>query len=415
MNSTGIRLFESEKLNALSNLALTLNSVSDLDVMMETILTEARRFVGAEAGSIYIKEEDKLIFAYSQNDFFAKDGRDELSLNYKNKRIALIGNSLASYVALANLPLNIADAYNIDLDKPYRFEPEFDRKSGYVTRSILTMPLTNIRREVIGILQIINRLDEKGRPRTFDRDDEQLMVLFSSTAAMALERAQLIRQMLLRSVKMAELRDPLETTFHAQRVASLAILLYKHWAARRYSDLSGVKKNLDHLHIAAMLHDVGKVGVPDHILNKPGRLNPEERREMEKHVLIGLKLFEPITSDLDSMIYDVVVNHHERWDGDGYPGWIDPATGQPCPGREGLNGRVRGKKGEEISIFGRVTAVADVFDALSSKRVYKEAFDEDLVCQIMEQESGHHFDPELVDILLNNIRPARSIQERFPE
>ena len=241
------------------------------------------------------------------------------------------------------------------------------------------------------------------------------MLLFPSTAAMALERAQLIRQMLWRTVKMAELRDPLETTPHARRVGAMAGDLYEMWARRKGLDEDELRHSLDHLRIAAMLHDIGKVGVPDMILTKPGRLNPEERQEMEKHVLIGLKVFQPIASDLDTVIREAIVGHHERWDGLGYPGWVDPNTGKPLPDHPELDGRPQGKKGEENSIFGRVTAVADVFDALSSRRVYKDAFDDALVAQIMEQESGRHFDPELVEILLNNQGRIHEIRNRFPE
>ena len=403
---------EHEKLDALRNLAITLNSVSDLDIMMETILTEARRFVGAQAGSIYINEGDRLILTYSQNDFFPKSGG---FLPYKYQELAITANSLAGYAARSGRLLNIADAYDIPSDSPYRFHPDFDRRTGYVTKSILTIPLTDIRKSVSGVLQIINRLDDEGKATAFTLEDEELMQLFSSTAAMALERAQLIRQMLLRTVKMAELRDPRETTPHARRVGAMAGELYKIWARRRGLDETTLKRNLDHLRIAAMLHDIGKVGVPDLILTKPGRLTLEERREMEKHVLIGLKLFEPISSELDLVIRQAIMGHHERWDGLGYPGWVDPETGALIPGHPELNGRPPGKKGEENSIFGRVTAVADVFDALSSRRVYKDAFDDALVQQIMEQESGHHFDPELVAILLDNQGKIHGIRNRFPE
>ena len=414
----GSRLMEHEKYDALRKLATTLNRVSDLDIMMETILSEARRFVGAEAGSIYIREGDKLIFAYSQNDHFAKEAQTDESkpeISYKNLELPLTGNALASYTARENRLLNISDAYAIPLERPYRFQPDFDRKTGYVSRSILTLPLTDIRGNSIGVLQIINRLDEEGRAQPFDREDEELMMIFSSTAAMALERAQLVRQMILRSIKMAELRDPRETTYHAQRVAGLAVLLYEHWAKKRGASPGDIKRGVDHLRMAAMLHDVGKVGVPDLILNKPGRLDAAERLEMEKHVLIGLKLFEPLSSGLDSMIHDVILGHHERWDGRGYPGWINPVTGLPLSGHRGENGRPKGRKGEETSIYGRVTALADVYDALNSRRIYQDAFDEDLVCQILLQESGHHFDPELVDILLTNLPAAKNIRKRFPE
>ncbi len=415
MISNGPQMLEHEKYEALRTLAGTLNGVSDLDTMMETILSEARRFVGAEAGSIYVPEGARLIFAYSQNDFFAKRDQDLESSPYKNQAISLVGNSLAGFVARENTPLNIADAYDIPLDKPYRFEPIFDRRTGYLTRSILTLPLTDARDQVIGVLQVINRLDEQGRPRVFDQDDESLMRVFSTTAAMALERSQLIRQVLLRTVKMVELRDPLETVGHAQRVGATAGMLYEHWARARNLEPAAIKRDVDHLRLAGMLHDIGKVGIPDQVLNKPNRLDPAERQEMERHVLTGLALFEPSSSELDMMIREVILSHHERWDGRGYPGWVHLDTGLPLPGHRGGDGRAPGKKGEEISIFGRVTAVADVFDVLSSRRAYKEAFDEDLVCQIMLQESGHHFDPELVDILLVNLNQAQGIRKRFPE
>ena len=409
------RLIGEEEYAALRTLAMTLNSVSDLDVVMETILSEARRFVAAEAGSIYTREGGKLVFAYSQNDSTEKMSLTKEARGVKNLELPLVGNSLASYVARENVTLNIADAYAIPLEAPYRFDSEFDRKTGYVTRSILTLPLNDIRGQVIGVLQIINRLGPGGLVEAFDQADEELMQIFSSTAAMSLERARLVRLMLLRSVKMAELHDPRETSLHAQRVAALAVMLYEEWARRRSLDPARIKRDLDHLRMAAMLHDVGKVGIPDTILNKPGRLDSPERQEMEKHVLIGLKLFEPPASSLDEMIHEVILNHHERWDGRGYPGWINTDTGLPLPGHHGRDNRAVGKKGEEISIFGRVTAVADVFDALISPRAYKEAFDEDLVSQIMLQESGHHFDPELVDILLSNLEQARNIRNRFPE
>lgn len=415
MSSNRSRLLEHEKYEALRVLAATLNGISDLDAMMAAVLSEARRFVRAEAGSIYIPDGRRLIFACSQNDFFSSREYGDGYSPYKNQELSMVGNSLAGYVARENTVLNIAEAYDIPLEAPYRFEPIFDNQTGYLTRSVLTLPLNGAGGEVIGVLQVINRMEEGGDIGVFDQDDEELMQIFSSTAAMAMERAQFIRRILLKAVKIAELRDPLETSSHAQRVGALSGLLYEWWARRRDLGQDEIRKNVDHLRLAAMLHDIGKVGVPDTVLNKPNRLDPAERQEMEKHVLIGYRLFDPSSSELDLMIREVILSHHERWDGQGYPGWVDPGTGAPLTDRRDEEGRVPGKKGEEISIFGRVTAVADVFDALSSRRVYKEAFDEDLVCQIMLQESGHHFDPELVDLLLCNLDQAKIIRKRFPE
>ena len=136
---------------------------------------------------------------------------------------------------------------------------------------------------------------------------------------------------------------------------------------------------------------------------------------MDKRDRIALHVLLPSASALDTVVREVIVGRHDRWDGLGYPGWVAPNTGKPLPDHPELDGRPQGKKGEENSIFGRVTAVADVFDALSSRRVYKDAFDDALVAQIMEQESGRHFDPELVEILLNNQGRIHEIRNRFPE
>lgn len=400
--------------DALRTLGATLNTVSDLDAIMESVLTQARRFVEAEAGSIYVREEGRLMLCYAQNDSFDETSRRKLT-SYISQEITVNANSMASFVARGGQALNVPDAYNISEGAPYRFKSDLDKKTGYLTRSSLSLPLKDIRSKVIGVLQLINRRGPDGKIQPFDNADEEMLLIFSTAAALALERTQLIRQTLLRSIKMAELRDKRETVQHAQRVGNLAALLYGEWAAKRGLDPVQVKNDCENLRMAAMLHDVGKVGISDRVLNKPGRLSPEERVEMQRHVLIGMEVFAPIKSTLDELIADVILNHHERWDGRGYPGWIDPVTCLPVPGHRTEDGRPVGKKGEEISIFSRATALADVFDALSSTRVYKEAFDEDLVCQILMQESGHHFDPELVDILLKNLDKARAARERFQD
>jgi response regulator RpfG family c-di-GMP phosphodiesterase len=136
---------------------------------------------------------------------------------------------------------------------------------------------------------------------------------------------------------------------------------------------------------------------------------------MEGHVLIGARLFRKARTPLDRLTYQIILDHHERWDGQGYPGWVDVETGLPLPGKAGPGGRVMGKRGEEISIFGRILAVADVYDALVSRKTYKDSFDESLSIQIMEQESGHHFDPEVVASLIARRNVLRKIHDRFPD
>jgi HD-GYP domain-containing protein (c-di-GMP phosphodiesterase class II) len=121
-------------------------------------------------------------------------------------------------------------------------------------------------------------------------------------------------------------------------------------------------------------------------------------------------------TDYDEAAAIIALNHHEKWDGNGYPGHVDPFTGEPMPGHERTaRGQLPGKKGEEIPIFGRIVAIADVYDALSSRRSYKEAWDEARCIEILSQGAGTHFDPELVEIFLNRLPFIRAIQDRYTE
>jgi putative two-component system response regulator len=144
---------------------------------------------------------------------------------------------------------------------------------------------------------------------------------------------------------------------------------------------------------SAPLHDIGKIGIPDHILRKPGALTPEEMTIMRTHTTLGLQALEDAERLYDRRVdflryaKDIVIGHHERWDGKGYP---------------------YGLKGDAIPVAARLMAVADVFDALISKRVYKEAFPQQVAFDIIQQGSGTQFDPDIVDAFLD-------LSERFAE
>lgn len=239
------------------------------------------------------------------------------------------------------------------------------------------------------------------------------MLHFASIAAVALERAQMTRTILLRMIRMSELRDPMETGAHVNRVGGYAVELYEQWARRQQIAPKEIDRARDSLRMAAMLHDVGKVAISDLILKKPGRFNNDEFEIMKQHAVLGARLFLDAQSDFDETAMQVALTHHERWDGKGYPGYVDVSTNAALTGYALSDGTPRGKKGEEIPIFGRVVALADVFDALSSERVYKEAWNESQVLDIMEKEAGRQFDPELVEIFFSSLNVLRSIQERY--
>lgn len=408
-------LTETEKLERLTLLGIELNHIQDLDLMMEKILTESRLFVNADAGSIYIVENDRLLFTYTQNDTLQRRLTPGSKLIYSTFSMPINNESLAGYVTLTGQPLNLADVDQIEATAPYQFDRKFDLATDYHTTSVLTIPLTTPDGSVLGVLQAINAKDETGNVVPFSGMDEITMMTFAGIASVALERAGMTRAILLRMIKMAELRDPRESGAHVNRVGSYAVELYEKWARQQSLTEKEIQKNRDILRMAAMLHDVGKVGISDTILKKPGRLDAQEYETMKEHVLLGARLFDNSRADFDRAAADVALNHHEKWDGSGYPGHVNADTGQPLPGYAAADGRARGKQGEEISIFGRIVAIADVFDALSSIRTYKAAWDENRVLETLQKDAGTHFDPALIDLFFSSLDIMRSIQQRYKE
>lgn len=402
-------LTEQEKLESIASLGTELNRINDLDILLERVLFRARQWVNADAGSIYIRDGKMLNFVYTQNDTFQRKLREGEKLIYSTFSIPIDEESISGHVALTGEPLNIPDVYELSTDVPYRFSKKFDEKSGYKTHSVLTIPLKTSKGVILGILQIINKQDMDKNSIPFTPEDEKIMFHFAGIASIALERAKLTRSILLRMISMAELRDPKETGAHVNRVAAYAVEIYEHWAKRRNIPADETDKNRDILRMAAMLHDVGKVAISDIILKKPGRLDEKEFEIMKLHTIHGARLFLDRQSDFDEAAEIVALNHHERWDGSerGYPGHVDLKT---CTIEDGC---AQPKAGEEIPLFGRIVALADVFDALTSARCYKQAWDDEKALSILREEAGAQFDPELVEIFLSIMDIIKSIQERY--
>jgi len=162
-----------------------------------------------------------------------------------------------------------------------------------------------------------------------------------------------------------------------------------------------------------MLHDVGKVAISDTILKKPDRFTPEEYKIMQTHTVYGAGLFTSTNSQMDDLALEIALTHHENWDGTGYPGWVDPLSGEIIKADD--EGRPLGRKGEEIPLGGRIVAVADVYDALCSKRVYKEPWGEEDVLKEMRKLSGTKFDPELIEIFFEILPNIKQTQNHFPD
>jgi HD-GYP domain-containing protein (c-di-GMP phosphodiesterase class II) len=398
-----------------------LNQIQDLDILLERILLEARKVVHADAGSIYVREEEtvnnakvgKLVIRYAQNDTTQKDLPPGQKPIYSVFSVEINEKTISGYCALTKKLINVPDVYQIPPSAPYSFNPSFDKISGYKTTSTLTVPLATAEGRLLGVIQVINAQDKEGNTVPFSQDDEFLITHFADNATVALQRAYVTRAMILRMIKMSELRDPKETGTHVNRVAGYAVEIYDRWAFHR--GVSGEEREQfrDVLKIAAMLHDVGKVAISDLILKKPARFTPEEYLIMQHHTIYGATLFDDPQSPLDVLARDIALTHHENWDGTGYPGWIDPVTEEPIKTDE--NHKILGRKGEEIPLPGRIVALADVFDALCSKRVYKEPWTEEQVLGEIRKLGGTKFDPELVDIFFEILPSIKQIQSLNPE
>ena len=398
------------QLKSIETVGIELSEIRDLDILMQHILTEARGLVRAEAGAILTLDGEELVVRYAQNDEHTSSGKSAAALA-GGFRVPISLGSISGAAVATGEPINVDDVYAIPPDAGYRFLSSFDERTGYRTRALLAYPLRTATGESLGVLQLSNPLTEEGnqKPR-FGSDDVAVIRNFASMASVALERARLTRSMILRMIAMAETHDPEETGAHVNRVAGYSRVLYDAWAEKR--DLSRIEKDRqrDRLSISAMLHDVGKIGIPDAILKKPGKLDPSEYAAMQMHTVIGARLFKGVHTDFDDLARTVALHHHERWDGGGYPGDIEPDALVKSPPTDPIRS---GLRGEEIPIEARIVGLADVYDALSSKRSYKEAWPEEQVLAEIEAMSGKHFDPELVELFLANSDRMRAIRETW--
>ena len=175
-----------------------------------------------------------------------------------------------------------------------------------------------------------------------------------------------------------------ETGNHVKRVAKYSELLAKLYGLSN--------KDAEMLKIASPMHDIGKVGIPDAILNAPRKLDLEEWKVMQTHAELGYEMLKSSNKPILQAAAIVAYQHHEKWDGSGYP---------------------QGLKENDIHIFGRITAIADVFDALGSERCYKKAWELEKILELFKEESAKHFDPKLIELFLENIERFLEIRDKY--
>lgn len=399
--------YSHDRVSDILRLHENLNIYKDIDAILDRILLESRLVGRANAGSIFLLDDNRLRFAYVQNDTLFKEDESNAAL-YMDFSLPVDEHSIVGYSALTGQTLSIDDAYALPADLPYAFNPDYDRRSGYRTRSILTIPIKAMDNRLVGVIQLINAMGENGVPGPFSDEAKLFAPLFANTAAMAIERGIMNREVVLRMVRTAELRDPMETGAHVQRVGAYSAEIYRTLAVAQGQTPREVLAGVDTIRLAAMLHDVGKVGISDLILKKPGKLDDQERAVMQLHTVYGARLFSNPRSDLERMSRDIALGHHEKWAGGGYPGRLANLMAEPVVMGEPL-------KGQEIPLEARITALADVFDALSCRRVYKEPWPDEKVLAYIEQESGQQFDPQVVNAFFNIYEVIKTIRDKYQE
>ncbi len=353
-----------DPLIALVNIGQAVAAEKNINLLIKTIAEETKTALNADRCTVYLYDKEN-------NELYSKVAT---GLDIKELRIPA-NKGLAGHVMQSGETINIKDAY-----KDKRFNPDVDKKTGYRTKTILCMPIKNFNQEIIGVFQVLNKFDEYFTP-----DDEDLLVAIASSAGISLENAQLFEKQrkLLEEQKVVldsfietlatsiDARDKI-TSGHSSRVKMYSSLIAQEF---------GMEKNdLYILEKAAALHDIGKIGIRDSVLQKEGKLTPEEYKHIQQHVEITHHILEKIHMSKDfQQITEIACSHHEKFDGSGY---------------------YRHLKGEEIPFGGRILAVSDVFDAITSKRHYRDKMPIEKVIDIIKEGAGSHFDPLVVEKFL---------------
>ncbi len=343
-----------ERLILLSQLSQILNSTLNYKEIRRRAMEATTRLMKAEAGSLLLVDEEKgqLHFEVVLGD--KEEDIKTISLNF--------GEGIAGWVAQHGKPLIVNSP-----EKDRRFFKGVDEKIEFKTRNIICVPV-KVKEKIIGVLEAVNKQDG-GR---FDKEDLSLFTSLADQAAIALDNSRLYRELEEMFFQTAdsladaiEQRDPY-TGGHTQRVT-----LYSQ-AIGKYLQLKPSERKW--LKITSVLHDIGKIGIEDHILKKPERLSPQEFEMIKRHSEIGAKIVEHIRQ-LKEVIPGVKY-HHEQVNGKGYP--------------DGLMGK-------DIPVLARIVAVADTYDAMTTDRPYRKAMEKEGAIEELKRCSGTQLDKEVVE------------------
>jgi HD-GYP domain-containing protein (c-di-GMP phosphodiesterase class II) len=361
----------SQMLEMLFDYVARISKEKDVDSILMLMADLGRELVVADRCTLWLLNEDK-------TELWSKvaHGIPNISISSDS---GIVGHAIRD-----NNSILINDAYHDN-----RFNPEVDKRTGYHTRNIIALPVYGSDNNIIGAFQAINKMTEDALFSEEDMKRLKLAATYSgSTLQTAMQRREIEdtqKDIIFTMGEAGETRSK-ETGNHVKRVAEYSYVLAKS-AGMPESDA-------ELLRMASPMHDIGKIAIPDEILKKPGKLDEAEFAIMKTHAAVGYHILKNSKRSILKAASIVAYQHHEKYNGRGYP---------------------QGLKGEEIHIFGRITAVADVFDALGSDRVYKKAWPLDRILNLFREERSEHFDPTLIDAFFNSLEAINEIRMKFSD
>lgn len=340
-------LAENRRLKVLLEVGQAISSLMDLDDLLLLIARETARVLNADRCTLFLLDRKR-------GELWSKVAMGEETIRIPKDR------GIAGKVATSGEVMRVDDPYsNPD------FNPEIDKKTGYRTRSLLCGPMRDSKGEVLGVFQVLNKLEG-----SFKTEDEELLEAVAALSAIAIENARLYTELKRTFHSFIEtLAASIDARHHLTAGHSHRVARYTVGIAR---EMGLSTKEIEILRVAAFLHDYGKIGIPDSILAKPGKLTDDEYAHMKRHPALTKEILGKIYfSDEYQGIPGLASTHHEKLDGSGYP---------------------FGLKDGEIPLGGRIMAVADVFDAITSKRDYREGMPYQEALEVIRKDVGRHFD-----------------------
>ncbi len=390
---------QQSRVNAINELEFNFNQIMDFDVQMGRVLLTVPQLIHAPMCCVFLPDGADFVLSYATRPEEAKEAGTSF-IGYITQRTGLLAQAIE-----AN------EHTTISVEKLNSTHGSLVEAAGIIGAAAAAIAMKSGSGETLGVLFVARQ--PKTTHASFTEQELTDLRHIATLISTALERRALKEKMMWSKVRMAESRDPSETGPHVKRVSATALEIFDGYAKRIGMRQEDSQFSRETLRMAAILHDVGKIGISDLILKKPGKLTQEEYEIMKHHSVLGVP---HLPGDDSDDARDVAMHHHERWDGRGYPGAVS-IENISSDDQSLLEMQLPsiGMKGDDIPLFARIVAIADVFDALSSHRAYKEAWAPERVEQEMRKESGKAFDPELIEIFFERLDRIRAARARHPD